>query len=146
MVIVSRDGTQVFNTYHIVMIKLYADSAKKTYHIEAETSMGITETIAVYMNRKEAEETMMRIMKGFEERARAVYLSDVKKEEPNRDLPLDSIGLSMRAYNVLRHAGFNHLSNMDGMTQSRLRKIRGMGSVTVREIVKKAEEYGMEIP
>ena len=67
------------------------------------------------------------------------------KAEP-RKIDIDDMELSVRSYNCLRRAGFNFVDDLDGKTVSDLKKVRNLGMKSLREVVEKAREFGIEIP
>lgn len=53
--------------------------------------------------------------------------------------------LSVRSYNCLRRAGFNFVSDLEGMTYENLQKIRNLGRKSILEIIQKARKFGIVI-
>lgn len=67
------------------------------------------------------------------------------KAEP-RKIDIDDMELSVRSYNCLRRAGFNFVDDLDGKTVEDLKRVRNLGMKSLREVVEKAKQFGVEIP
>ena len=67
------------------------------------------------------------------------------KVEPKK-IDIAYMELSVRSYNCLKRAGFNFVDDLDGKTVSDLKKVRNLGMKSLREVVEKAREFGIEIP
>lgn len=67
------------------------------------------------------------------------------KVEPKK-IDIAYMELSVRSYNCLKRAGFNFVDDLDGKTVSDLKKVRDLGMKSLREVVEKAREFGIEIP
>ena len=66
-----------------------------------------------------------------------------------KEMPLIDIAdmeLSVRGYNCLKRAGINYVNDLEEMTIERLKKVRNLGWKSIQEVVRKAKEYGIEIP
>lgn len=75
-------------------------------------------------------------------------LSDIPFTDTVKDNPEDSIyklGLSVRAYNCLRRAGFDHLSDLQGINVETLAMIRNLGYRSLHEITKALRDRGVEV-
>ena len=74
--------------------------------------------------------------------------SDIEKpEEPKKetDVDIQEMELSVRSYNCLKRAGFDNISDLEGMTVEKLMRVRNLGKRSVDEVVSKAREWGLEI-
>ena len=60
----------------------------------------------------------------------------------NDDIPLDDLELSVRAYNSLKRAGINSLSQLLTMTQDEIMGIRNLGQKSCEEIIGKITKHG----
>ena len=58
---------------------------------------------------------------------------------------IDLLSLSPRSSNALKRRGFMLLKDIEGISEDRLRNIKGLGDSSVKEILKKAEETGLRI-
>lgn len=146
MVIVSNDGNTLFNTYSIACISLSRNHPE--FRIEATTAAGVNLIMACYGSEKEAQEALMLIQKGIEERARAVYLSDSAARpagNPDRDIFIDSTELGARPVRLLEKAGFRRVRDLEGATRKDLEKIRGLGPQCLKDIVSWAAGHGIDI-
>ena len=76
-------------------------------------------------------------------------LKELKKINPklplDSDLPIDTLELSVRAYNVLKRAGVNTISALRETSYERLMKMRNAGPNTLNEILTKAKAIGITI-
>lgn len=76
-------------------------------------------------------------------------LKELKKINPklplDSDLPIDTLELSVRAYNVLKRAGVNTISDLRETSYERLMKMRNMGPNALNEILTKAKSIGITI-
>lgn len=61
-------------------------------------------------------------------------------------IPLIDLGLSVRSHNCLSRAGIKYVSDLNGMTLEKLKKVRNLGMKSCLEVIEKAREYGVEIP
>ena len=146
MVIVSSDGSTLFNTYSIACISI--SRKPPGFRIDAATADGGVFTMACYDSEKEAQEALMLIQKGIEERARAVYLSDSAARpagNPDRDIFIDSTELGARPVRLLEKAGFRRVRDLEGATRKDLEKIRGLGPQCLKDIVSWAAGHGIDI-
>jgi len=57
---------------------------------------------------------------------------------------LSTLGLSSRAVNTLSLAGINTLEDLRGKTEAQLKKVKGLGPKTIKEIVSKISELGSQ--
>lgn len=59
--------------------------------------------------------------------------------------PLYDLELSVRSYNCLARAGYTHLGDLRGVTVEKLMKVRNLGRKSMKEVVTKLKEYGIEV-
>lgn len=59
---------------------------------------------------------------------------------------IEYMELSVRAYHVLRRAGYLFVEDLYGKTSNDLKKIRYLGEKTMKEIIQKAKKFGIDIP
>ena len=62
-----------------------------------------------------------------------------------KHIPIEDMELSVRTYNCLRRANINYVSDLDGKSTNYLRKIRNLGWKSMKEVIAKAREFGVEI-
>lgn len=67
------------------------------------------------------------------------------KVEPKK-INIDEMELSVRSYNCLKRAGIYYVSDLEGMTCEKLKKVRNLGRKSMIEVINKAAEYGIVIP
>lgn len=85
------------------------------------------------------------------ERARLLYLLanpekiEISKDEISNNYPLEMLDLSVRSYNSLRRSGIKTLGEIIIKDEWELRRIRGMGSKSVKEIKEKLQELGFSL-
>ena len=60
-------------------------------------------------------------------------------------IKLDAMDLSVRSYNVLKRAGIDTVGQLRGLTVGDLKKFRNMGLKSLKEVVSKAADFGIEI-
>lgn len=62
------------------------------------------------------------------------------------DAGIDTLNLSVRAYNALRKAGIDTVGQLLGMSEEQLMSIKGFGRKCLEEVVEKLAFWGYEIP
>ena len=62
------------------------------------------------------------------------------------NIPVSNLSISTRAKNVLRTLNITSLNDLTNITRDRLMSARNAGPATVNEIIKKALEFGINIP
>lgn len=70
-----------------------------------------------------------------------------KQEDPMEKLletTIDTLDLSVRAYNCLKRAGISNLRDLTDKTESEMMKIRNLGKKSLKEVIDKAKELGLE--
>ena len=91
-----------------------------------------------------------RVLASLDERIPSLrkFINDgIKKEiaeqvQNNPDMPIEDMGLSIRAFNSLKRSGITTIDDLRHMTSSELMHIRNLGAGSVLEIKKKLWEYG----
>lgn len=70
-----------------------------------------------------------------------------KKEEEQRilDLPIEHLELSVRSYNCLKRDNYTSVRKIIGLTESQLAAIHQLGEKSVKEILAKVKELGLEM-
>ncbi|MCX7970811.1 MAG: DNA-directed RNA polymerase subunit alpha [Negativicutes bacterium] len=63
----------------------------------------------------------------------------------HHDLTLEEMELSVRAYNSLKRAEINRLSDITKMTAEELMKVKNLGPKSRDEVLKKIQEYGLKL-
>ena len=59
--------------------------------------------------------------------------------------PIEVIGLSSRAYNVLRRSNIRTVAELCGLTKTMLSSIRKLGVISLVEIIDKLAEHGLSL-
>lgn len=72
-------------------------------------------------------------------------VDEPETERPYTDIHIEDLELSVRSYNCLARANMYHLSDFEGKTVEDLKKVRNLGMKSIKEIVLKLREYGVEI-
>ena len=73
------------------------------------------------------------------------YFEDEVKNETKYDTSIIELELSVRSYNCLYRANIKTYGDLNGMTYSKLMKIRNLGRKSFNEIIEKAKVNGIEI-
>lgn len=70
-----------------------------------------------------------------------------EKEEENRimDMPIETMDLSVRAYNCLRRDGYTTVRKIYTLSETQLYAIHQMGDKSVKEVIAKMKELGFEL-
>lgn len=63
------------------------------------------------------------------------------KDDEEKDLNIDELGLSVKSYNCLRRAGYDRLSQLMGLSYDRLCCIRNVGKKSADEIWQVIEKH-----
>lgn len=75
-------------------------------------------------------------------------LMQEKEEDPRQkalELSIDDLDFSVRAYNCLKRAGINTLQDLTNMTELEVMKIRNLGKKSLKEVLDKVKELGLEL-
>ncbi len=72
-------------------------------------------------------------------------VDEPETERPYTDIHIEDMELSVRSYNCLARANMYHLSDFEGKTVEDLKKVRNLGMKSIKEIILKLREYGVEI-
>lgn len=70
-----------------------------------------------------------------------------KEENPitkTLETPVEELDLSVRAYNCLKRAGLHTLQDLTNMTESEMMKIRNLGKKSLKEVIEKIKDMGLE--
>lgn len=68
-----------------------------------------------------------------------------RNQEYPLDTPLESLSLSLRSYNCLKHAGVNTLAEIAALTPEELAHIRNLGQKSYKEICGLLTGYGLSL-
>lgn len=66
-----------------------------------------------------------------------------EEEAKDKETDIGELGLSVRSYNCLRHAGIYTIEQLSELTKDDFMKIRGLGASSIEDILKRASEYGV---
>lgn len=105
----------------------YLDTINKAFEIDAERAR----------LERENEDLKARLAK---------YETLPKTKAEPKKVDIADMELSVRSYNCLKRAGINYVSDLEGMTCEKLKKVRNFGRRSIEEVVSRAREFGIEIP
>lgn len=66
-----------------------------------------------------------------------IYEMTEEEREKLREVPLEDLELSVRAYNALKRTGFSNLKELAGITSDELKHVRNLGRKQAEEILEK---------
>ena len=72
-----------------------------------------------------------------------LILRSNEEEEPT--VPISDLELSVRAYNALMRAGYRTLNDLINSSALKLRRVRNLGTKTIKEIIDVVKEHGYEL-
>jgi DNA-directed RNA polymerase subunit alpha len=90
----------------------------------------------------------LNIITNLNEIADITGLMQEKEEDPRQkalELSIDDLDFSVRAYNCLKRAGINTLQDLTNMTELEVMKIRNLGKKSLKEVLDKVRELGLEL-
>jgi DNA-directed RNA polymerase subunit alpha len=69
------------------------------------------------------------------------------EEDPSNQIPIEELNLSVRAYNCLKRAQINSVSDLMGYTQEDLLEIKNFGLKSAEEVIEALEKrLGIKLP
>ena len=69
-----------------------------------------------------------------------IYEMNEEEREKIREIPIEDLELSVRAYSVLKRAGFRDLKELAGITQDELKQLKNIGKRNFEEILGRLAE------
>lgn len=66
-------------------------------------------------------------------------------KEQKKLIPIDNLELSVRSWNCLHRAGYRYISDLEGITEEKLMRVRNLGRKSMLEIESKLLEHGIEV-
>ena len=72
--------------------------------------------------------------------------SEFNKLDPHTNLAIEELQLSVRAYNCLKRAQVNSVSDLMGFSYEDLLEIKNFGSKSADEVIEALERIGISIP
>ncbi|MFA5602639.1 MAG: DNA-directed RNA polymerase subunit alpha [Bacilli bacterium] len=90
----------------------------------------------------------LNIITNLNEIADITGLMQEKEEDPRQkalELSVDDLDFSVRAYNCLKRAGINTLQDLTNLTELEVMKIRNLGKKSLKEVLEKVQELGLEL-
>ena len=75
------------------------------------------------------------------------YMQEQKEEEETKDYEtsIEELDLSVRSKNCLKRANIYTLGDLRGMTEDELMKVRNLGRKSLKEIIQKMHERGLDL-
>lgn len=70
---------------------------------------------------------------------------EIEKHESNDDCDIEDLDLSIRAYNCLKQAEINKISDLKGKTEEDLMRVRNLGRKGTEEVIEKMQEFESEM-
>lgn len=90
-----------------------------------------------------------RLAKAFElvagKKAESSTVEEIARAADVFNIPVDDLGLSVRAYNALRRVGKDTLGDIAEMTESQLYKVRNLGAKSRKEVRDVLASYGLAL-
>ena len=117
-------------------------SARERLRIEICTDGSITPDDAL-------AQTANQLLELFQPLATVTLVEEVAAEpEPSAEaqIPLEELNLSVRAYNCLKRAQVNSVSDLMGFSYEDLLEIKNFGSKSADEVIEALERIGISIP
>ena len=72
---------------------------------------------------------------------------DVKEEDPTYQIPIEELQLSVRAYNCLKRAQINSVSDLLDYSQEDLLEIKNFGAKSAEEVIESLQDrLGITLP
>jgi len=90
----------------------------------------------------------LEIITNLDEIADVTGLMQEKEEDPRQkalELSVDDLDFSVRAYNCLKRANIATIQDLANMTESEVIKIRNLGKKSLKEVLDKIKELGLEL-
>ena len=85
----------------------------------------------------------------FQPLATVTMVEEIQEEpepSPEAQIPLEELNLSVRAYNCLKRAQVNSVSDLMGFSSEDLLEIKNFGSKSADEVIEALERIGISIP
>ena len=85
----------------------------------------------------------------FQPLATVTMVEEIPEEpepSPEAQIPLEELNLSVRAYNCLKRAQVNSVSDLMGFSYEDLLEIKNFGSKSADEVIEALERIGISIP
>ena len=94
-------------------------------------------------------QTANQLLELFQPLATVTLVEEVAAEpEPSAEahIPLEELNISVRAYNCLKRAQVNSVSDLMGFSYEDLLEIKNFGSKSADEVIEALERIGISIP
>lgn len=114
--------------------------------LQIETDGSITSKDAIALAGKIAQ-SHFDFFENMSDIAEKTEVYQEKKEEEDRimDLPIEHLDLSVRAYNCLKRDGYTTVRKIYTLSEPQLYAIHQMGELSVRQVIAKMKELGLEL-
>jgi DNA-directed RNA polymerase subunit alpha len=115
--------------------------------MEVETNGSITATNAMSLASKFLVEHFNVIVNLNEEIEKKTFMqqAEEKESDKNKDLKIEDLDLSVRAYNCLKRVNINTVGDLTEKTEEEMMKIRNLGRKSLKEVVTKLRERGLDL-
>jgi DNA-directed RNA polymerase subunit alpha len=115
--------------------------------MEVETNGSITATNAMSLASKFLVEHFYVVVNLNEEIEKKTYMqqAEEKESDKNKDLKIEDLDLSVRAYNCLKRVNINTVGDLTEKTEEEMMKIRNLGRKSLKEVVTKLRERGLDL-
>ena len=132
--------------YEQESMRLGQDTTYERLIMNVETDGSISPKDAIMLAAKIAK-SHFDFFENMSDIAEKTEVYQEKKEEENRilDMPIETLDLSVRAYNCLRRDGYTTVRKISTLSESSLQAIHQMGDKSVREVIAKMKELGLEL-
>jgi len=132
--------------YEVEKMRIGQDATYERLILIVETDGSVSPKDAVMVAAKIAK-SHFDFFEGISDIAEKTEVYQEKKEEENRilDLPIEHLDLSVRSYNCLKREGFTSVRKILALTESQLYSIHQLGDKSVKEIIAKIIELGLEL-
>lgn len=132
--------------YEVEKMRIGQDTTYERLILNVTTDGSVSPKDAVMLAAKIAT-SHFNFFEGMSDVAEKTEIYQEKKEEENRilDLPIEHLDLSVRSYNCLKREGFTSVRKILALTESQLYSIHQLGDKSVKEIIAKIIELGLEL-
>lgn len=115
--------------------------------IEVETNGSIKPADAMSIAAKYLSDYFEVIINLNDAIKKQVYMKDEEEKETdkNKEIKIEDLDLSVRAYNCLKRVNINTVGDLTEKTEEEMMKIRNLGRKSLKEVVTKLRERGLDL-